>query len=78
MALLAGRWHTSSHGLAIGLRAFAYCAARRYAGGARFAFATWKIEGLAGFARAVLPLAPQPIRCEGIAHATIEIRLCPE
>jgi Co/Zn/Cd efflux system component len=38
MALLADGWHMSSHALAIGLSAFAYVAARRYAGDARFAF----------------------------------------
>ncbi|HXX84106.1 MAG TPA: CDF family Co(II)/Ni(II) efflux transporter DmeF [Casimicrobiaceae bacterium] len=53
MALLADGWHMSSHALAIGLSAFAYAAARRYARDARFAFGTWKIEVLAGFASAV-------------------------
>lgn len=77
MALLADGWHMSSHALAIGLSAFAYGAARRYAGDPRFAFGTWKIEVLSGFASAVLLLAiavlmvagsverllsPQPIR----------------
>ncbi len=77
MALLADGFHMSSHALAIGLSAFAYAAARRYATDARFAFGTWKIEILGGFASAVLLLAvvalmvfgsierliaPQPIR----------------
>lgn len=57
MALLADGWHMSSHALAIGLSAFAYAAARRYARDARFAFGTWKIEVLAGFASAVFLLA---------------------
>ena len=53
MALLADGWHMSSHALALGLSAFAYAAARRYAGDPRFAFGTWKIEILAGFASAM-------------------------
>jgi cation diffusion facilitator family transporter len=56
MALLADGWHMSSHALAIGLSAFAYAAARRYATDARFAFGTWKIEVLAGFASAIFLL----------------------
>jgi cation diffusion facilitator family transporter len=47
----------SSHTLAIGLSAFAYAAARRYATDRRFAFGTWKIEILGGFASAILLLA---------------------
>lgn len=54
MALLADGWHMSSHALAIGLAAFAYAAARRHADDPRFAFGTWKIEVLGGFASAVL------------------------
>jgi cation diffusion facilitator family transporter len=57
MALMADGFHMSSHALAIGLSAFAYAAARRYATDHRFAFGTWKIEILAGFASAVLLLA---------------------
>lgn len=53
MALLADGWHMSSHALAIGLSAFAYGAARRYARDPRFAFGTWKIEILGGFASAI-------------------------
>jgi cation diffusion facilitator family transporter len=56
MALLADGWHMSSHAFAIGLSAFAYAAARRYAGDPRFAFGTWKIEVLAGFASAIFLL----------------------
>jgi cation diffusion facilitator family transporter len=56
MALLADGWHMSSHALAIGLSAFAYSAARRYARDPRFAFGTWKIEVLGGFASAILLL----------------------
>jgi cation diffusion facilitator family transporter len=57
MALLADGFHMSSHALAIGLSAFAYAAARRHAADTRFAFGTWKIEVLGGFASAVLLLA---------------------
>ena len=53
MALLADGWHMSSHAVAIGLSAFAYAAARRYARDPRFAFGTWKIEILGGFASAI-------------------------
>jgi cation diffusion facilitator family transporter len=53
MALLADGWHMSSHALAIGLSAFAYAAARRYARDPRFAFGTWKIEVLAGYTSAI-------------------------
>jgi cation diffusion facilitator family transporter len=56
MALLADGWHMSSHALAIGLSAFAYTAARRYARDPRFAFGTWKIEILGGFASAIFLL----------------------
>ncbi|UCV09075.1 CDF family Co(II)/Ni(II) efflux transporter DmeF [Dechloromonas denitrificans] len=76
MALLADGWHMSSHALAIGLSAFAYAAARRYASDPSFAFGTWKIEVLAGYTSAIFLLgvagmmifgslerlwAPQPI-----------------
>jgi len=57
MALLADGFHMSSHALAIGLSAFAYAAARRYAVDTRFAFGTWKVEILGGFASAVLLMA---------------------
>jgi len=56
MALLADGWHMSSHAIAIGLSAFAYAAARRYQNDQRFAFGTWKIEVLAGFASAIFLL----------------------
>lgn len=77
MALLADGWHMSSHVFAIGLSALAYAAARRYAKDPRFAFGTWKIEILGGFASAIFLLgvavmmvvgsverilAPQPIQ----------------
>lgn len=56
MALLADGWHMSSHVVAIGLSAFAYAAARKHAADPRFAFGTWKIEVLGGFASAVFLL----------------------
>jgi len=56
MALLADGWHMSSHAVAIGVSAFAYAAARRYAHDRRFAFGTWKIEVLGGFASAIFLL----------------------
>lgn len=87
MALLADGWHMSSHALAIGLAAVAYAAARRYANDPHFAFGTWKIEILAGFASAIFLvgvavmmvvgsverlLAPQPIQfTEAIVVAVI-------
>lgn len=54
MALLADGWHMSSHMFAIGMTALAYFLARRYANDPRFAFGTWKIEVLAGFASSIL------------------------
>ena len=56
MALLADGWHMSTHAVAIGLSAFAYAAARRYARDPRFAFGTWKIEVLGSFASAIFLL----------------------
>ncbi|MFT3820292.1 MAG: CDF family Co(II)/Ni(II) efflux transporter DmeF [Rubrivivax sp.] len=56
MALLADGVHMSSHAVAIGLNAFAYAAARRHARDPRYAFGTWKIEILGGFASAVFLL----------------------
>ncbi len=53
MALLADGWHMSSHALAIGLAAFAYGAARKYANDPSFAFGTWKIEILASYTSAI-------------------------
>jgi len=76
MAVLADGWHMSSHALAIGLAAFAYSAARKYATDPSFAFGTWKIEVLASYTSAIFLLgvagamvfgslerlwAPQPI-----------------
>ena len=87
MALLADGWHMSSHALAIGLSATAYVTARKYARDPRFAFGSWKIEILAGFASAIVLLGvalmmvfgsaerlwlPQPIEyAEAIAVAVL-------
>jgi cation diffusion facilitator family transporter len=56
MALLADGLHMGSHAVAIGLSVLAYAAARRLSADPRFAFGTWKIEVLAGFASAVFLL----------------------
>ena len=56
MAVLADGWHMSLHALAIGLSAFAYAAARKYATDPRFAFGTWKIEVLASYTSALFLL----------------------
>ena len=56
MALLADGFHMSSHALAIGLSAFAYGAARKYANDPSFAFGTWKIEVLASYTSAIFLL----------------------
>jgi cation diffusion facilitator family transporter len=74
MALLADGWHMSSHALAIGLSAFAYAAARRYARDGRFAFGTWKIEVLSGFTSAVFLLGIAAIMVFG----SIERLLSPQ
>lgn len=52
MALLADGWHMSSHAIAIGMAALAYAMARRHANDPRYAWGTWKIEVLGGFASA--------------------------
>ncbi len=87
MALLADGWHMGTHAFAIGLSAFAYAMARRYARDPRFAFGTWKIEILASFTSALFLLVvagamvwesvehlldPQPIRfLEAMAVAVL-------
>jgi cation diffusion facilitator family transporter len=73
MALLADGFHMSSHALAIGLSALAYGAARRHARDPRFAFGTWKIEILGGFASALLLLGVAAL----MAFASIERLLDP-
>ncbi|MCP5267893.1 MAG: CDF family Co(II)/Ni(II) efflux transporter DmeF [Zoogloeaceae bacterium] len=69
MALLADGWHMATHAFAIGLSAFAYAMARRFANDSRFAFGTWKIEVLAGFTSALGLLAvAAAMAWESIAH----------
>jgi len=54
MALLADGWHMGSHASALGIALFAYSFARKHAGNPRFAFGTWKVWILGGFASAVV------------------------
>jgi cation diffusion facilitator family transporter len=54
MALLADGWHMGTHSLALGVAAVAYALARRHARDGRYAFGTWKIEVLGGFASALV------------------------
>jgi len=74
MALLADGWHMSSHAVAIGLSAFAYAAARRYAQDSRFAFGTWKIEILAGYTSALFLLGVAAM----MVFASVERILAPQ
>jgi cation diffusion facilitator family transporter len=74
MALLADGWHMSSHAVAIGVSAFAYAAARRLAQDRRFAFGTWKIEVLGGFASALFLLMVAGLMVVG----SVERLLSPE
>lgn len=74
MALLADGFHMSSHAVAIGLSAAAYAAARRHAADARFAFGTWKIEILGGFASAIFLLVVVAV----MVYGSVERLLKPE
>lgn len=56
MALLADGWHMGSHAAAIGVNVLAYAVSRRLRGDTRFAFGTWKVEVLGGFASALFLL----------------------
>jgi cation diffusion facilitator family transporter len=71
MALLADGFHMSSHAVAIGLSAFAYAAARKHAKDPRFAFGTWKIEILGGFASAIFLLLVVALMVYGSAERLI-------
>jgi cation diffusion facilitator family transporter len=53
LALLADGWHMGTHVAALGITALAYRLARRMAVDHRFAFGTFKIEVLGGFASAL-------------------------
>ena len=74
MALLADGWHMSSHAVAIGLSAAAYAAARQFARDPRFAFGTWKIEILGGFASAIFLLGVALM----MVFASVERLLAPQ
>lgn len=74
MALLADGIHMSSHAIAIGLSAFAYAAARRHAKDPRYAFGTWKIEVLGGFASAIFLLGVVAL----MVYGSIERLIKPE
>lgn len=74
MALLADGFHMSSHAVAIGLSAYAYATARRHAQDPRYAFGTWKIEILGGFASAVFLLVVVAL----MAYGSIERLFKPE
>ncbi len=74
MALLADGWHMSSHALAIGLSALAYAVARRHSQDKRYAFGTWKIEVLGGFASAVFLLGVVAI----MVFASVERLFAPQ
>jgi cation diffusion facilitator family transporter len=54
MALLADGWHMGTHALALGIAALAYAVARGHRDDSRYAFGTWKIEVLGGFASALV------------------------
>jgi len=67
MALLADGWHMGTHVAALGVTAFAYWYARRHAADPRFAFGTWKVGVLAGFASAIiLGLVALYMACESV------------
>ena len=74
MALLADGFHMSSHAVAIGLSALAYWAARRFAKDPRYAFGTWKLEVLAGFASAVFLLVIAGLMVVGSVERLLEPR----
>lgn len=74
MALLADGFHMSSHAVAIGLSAFAYAAARRHAKDPRYAFGTWKIEVLGGFASAIFLLCVVAL----MVYGSVERLITPE
>jgi cation diffusion facilitator family transporter len=72
MALLADGFHMSSHAVAIGLSAYAYATARRHANDPRYAFGTWKIEVLGGFASAVFLLVVVALMAWGSVERLIK------
>lgn len=74
MALLADGFHMSSHAVAIGLSALAYAAARKHAKDSRFAFGTWKMEVLGGFASAIFLLVVVGL----MVYGSVERLITPE
>src|SRR5258706_15416137 len=54
MGLTAGGWHMATHVVALSIARIAYLLARRWSKDERFAFGTWKIEGLGAFSSALL------------------------
>ena len=54
MALLADGWHMASHAAALTITVFAYSYARRHSRNERYAFGTWKVGALGGFASAIV------------------------
>ncbi|MFW2372766.1 MAG: CDF family Co(II)/Ni(II) efflux transporter DmeF [Gammaproteobacteria bacterium] len=54
MALYADGLHMASHTVALGITAFAYIYARRYAHDERYSFGTGKVNALGGFSGAIL------------------------
>jgi cation diffusion facilitator family transporter len=53
LALTADGWHMGTHAAAFGVSLYAYWLARKHRGRARYAWGTWKIEVLGGFASSV-------------------------
>lgn len=74
MALMADGWHMGSHAAAIGVSVLAYAASRRLAADPRFAFGTWKIEVLGGFASALFLLGIAAL----MAVASVQRLVVPE
>lgn len=68
MALLADGLHMGAHVAALGVSAFAYIYARRYAFDRRYSFGTGKVSSLAGFSGAILLL----VFAIGMAWESIE------
>jgi cation diffusion facilitator family transporter len=76
MALLADGWHMATHAVALGVTGFAYVLARRESADARYAFGTWKIEVLGGFASAiVLGLVALQVGYESVKRAFVPVEL---
>jgi cation diffusion facilitator family transporter len=69
MAVVADGWHMSTHAGALGIAAFAYRFARKYARDARYSFGTGKLGELAAFTSAIcLALIALAIGYEAVAR----------